>query len=239
MMTPERGGGAEGRYALLSNGANFGCEVMRGLQLLKRPPALLVLPEYAPAAAPGSLTAELPTSRPRRELLRLCGSIPIAYAPPARQSQCARLLRQEALDFLLVACWPYRIEKNIIDSVIKAALNLHPSLLPAYRGADPISRQLECGEHRLGVSLHMLSQHFDRGDIVARSLISAAPSELDRQGLERQTARRGCELFIDAINRYDAGWQLQSQSDVGAKATLSEDQAAPATGKRRNTAASD
>ena len=238
-MTPERGCGGEGRYALLSNGANFGCEVLRGLQSLKRPPALLVLPEYAPAAASGSITAELPTSRPRRKLLQLCASIPIAYAPVARQAQCARLLRQEALDFLLVACWPYRIEKDIIDSVVKAALNLHPSLLPAYRGADPIGSQLECGEHRLGVSLHLLSQHLDRGDIVASSLISAASSEFDRESLERKTARRGCELFIDAINRYDAGWRLQSQSDVDAQDTLCDDQAGPATGKCRNAAAAD
>src|SRR5210317_565501 len=40
--------------------------------------------------------------------------------------------------FLLVACWPKLISVEVIQSVSKAALNLHPSLLPKYRGIDPV-----------------------------------------------------------------------------------------------------
>jgi methionyl-tRNA formyltransferase len=200
------------RYALLLNGSNFACEVLQALRHLHRPPALLVLPEYAPARSPAAAARELVAARPQRRLLQLAHSLPIAYAPEALQSQCARLIRRRAIDFLLVACWPYLIGPELIDSAARAALNLHPSLLPRYRGPDPVACQLERGERRPGVSLHLLSQQFDEGDIVAQCGFPAPIGNPDRARVERQAARLGSRLFIDAINAYDAGWRMRKQA---------------------------
>ena len=131
-------------FALFSNGANFACEALQSLQLKGFNPALLVLPEYSPAmtpaATPAPMTLMQNPCKPPRRLLQLAGPVEIAYAPRAQQVQCARLLQQRAIDFMLVACWPYLIDKLIVNSVSKGALNLHPSLLPSYPGADPHRR---------------------------------------------------------------------------------------------------
>ena len=177
---------------------------------------MLVLPEYPPAARPGAQPVELDAHRPQSRLQQLAGEIPLAYAPELLQQSCARLIRQRSIDFLLVACWPYLIGPAILASVGKAALNLHPSLLPAYRGADPVGRQIELGERRLGVSLHLLSQRFDAGDIVARASLPSLGDNPDRETIEREAARLGAGLFIDALKGYDAGWQLQPQSALTA-----------------------
>jgi methionyl-tRNA formyltransferase len=201
------------RYALLLNGSNFACEVLRSLQEQGHPPDLLVLPEYPPASAASSALLEEGRSQP---LLRLAGALDIAYAPRAHQARLARRLRQAKLDFLLVACWPYLIEQAVVDSVSHLALNLHPSMLPAYRGPDPLGAQLEAGETLPGISLHLLSPVFDAGDILAQSPLPAQPTPGSRRSLERACARLGSRLFIEALNGYDTGWQPVPQAEIAA-----------------------
>jgi methionyl-tRNA formyltransferase len=199
------------RFALFSNGADFACEALQSLQLKGFHPALLVLPEYSPAATPASATLIQNPCKPPRRLLQLAGAVEIAYAPPAQQDQCARLLQHHRVEFMLVACWPYLIDKVVIDNVSKGALNLHPSLLPNYPGADPIGEQLKCVNVRFGVTLHLLNSHFDQGDIVAQAELADPQQHYQRDSLERACAQLGSGLFIDALNEYDAGWQAIPQ----------------------------
>jgi methionyl-tRNA formyltransferase len=198
------------RFALFLNGSNFACEVLQALQQSNVCPSLLVLPEYPPAMRSAPAGEMLSQTLPRRRLLQP-GTIEIAYAPRAQQVQCAHLLRQHKIEFLLVACWPYLIDRLLLESATKAAVNLHPSLLPAYRGPDPIGAQLSCAEPHPGVSLHLLNAQFDQGDIVAQAELESGQAASDRASLERRCAVLGSELFIGALNGYDAGWNLLPQ----------------------------
>ena len=124
-------------------------------------------------------------------------------------------LQLHALDpeFLLVACWPELIEPNALQQASNAALNLHPSLLPKYRGIDPIGEQLKQLENRFGVSLHLLSNEYDCGDIVAQSEVFPK-NKTSRKEIESACAKKGAELFIEALQRYHKpGWTLRSQND--------------------------
>jgi methionyl-tRNA formyltransferase len=208
---------ASPRYALLLNGSNFACEVLRALQQQGLPPDLLVLPEYPPASV--TTAALIEEARPN-PLAQLAGDIEIAYAPRLQQARLAQRLRQAKFDFLLVACWPYLIEQPVIDSVARGALNLHPSLLPSYRGPDPLGEQLAAGETRPGVSLHLLNQAFDEGDILAQSPLPPRPTPANRSILERACARLGSRLFIEALRDYDTGWQPISQDEILSGGTM-------------------
>ena len=180
------------------------------------------------------------TQAPPRNRLLQPGNLEIAYAPRAQQAQCAQQLRQHRIEFILVACWPYLLDRLLLESATKAALNLHPSLLPAYRGPDPIGAQLSCAEPHLGVSLHLLNSQFDQGDIVAQAELDQLEpvqpervqpendqSKNDRASLERCCAKLGVRLFIDAVNGYDAGWNLlpQPSSAEGLPENLPDTQA--------------
>jgi methionyl-tRNA formyltransferase len=202
------------RFALFSNGANFACEALQSLKLKGFHPALLVLPEYSPAVTPASVTLIQNPCKPPRRLLQLAGPVEIAYAPPAQQVQCAHLLQQHRIEFILVACWPYLIDKEVVNSVTKGALNLHPSLLPDYPGADPIGEQLKGVDVKFGVTLHLLNSQFDQGDIVAQAELVDPEEHYQRDSLERTCAQLGSGLFIDALNGYDAGWKAIPQSHL-------------------------
>lgn len=194
-------------FGLLSNGASFSCEVLQALLDADFLPELLILPEYPPAVQSFDQPQNLLAITPQRRLLELAQGIETGYAPAADQASCARLIKQHALDFLLVACWPYRIGNTLIDSALKATLNLHPSLLPAYRGPNPIEQQLEHNETVFGVTLHLLSPQFDQGDIITQSELPDFDRKPNVLILERLNARLGVELFIAALNDFDRGWK--------------------------------
>ena len=205
-MTPENDI-PEASYALLASGANFSCEVLQALQQQHYLPELLILPEYPPAQGLPAADREILSTAPQRRLLQQAQGTEIAYAPASQQAGCANLVEQHAIDFLLVACWPYLIDSVLIDSARKGALNMHPSLLPDFRGPNPVEQQLDCQHTSFGVSLHLLNRHFDQGDIIAQAELRDPVKSPDRSGLEHRCAILGAELFIAAVRQYEQGWR--------------------------------
>jgi len=127
------------------------------------------------------------------------------------QTHISGMLHQLKAEFLVVACWPELLSGNIIQSVSKAALNLHPSLLPKYRGVDPIGYQLKEQDNNFGVSLHLLNNKFDTGDIVLQQA-SEINQHSEKAKIKIETAKQGAGLFIRAINTYEKpGWNLTKQ----------------------------
>jgi methionyl-tRNA formyltransferase len=205
-MTPENDI-PEASYALLASGANFSCEVLQALQQRHYRPSLLILPEYPPAQGLPAADLEILSTAPQRRLLRQAHGTEIAYAPASQQANCASLIERHAIDFLLVACWPYLIDSILIDSASKGALNMHPSLLPDFRGPNPVEQQLDCQQCRFGVSLHLLNRHFDQGDIIAQAELRDLDRPPDRSCLEHRCAVLGTELFIAAVGQHEQGWK--------------------------------
>ena len=184
MTGPDKSSGRIG-YAMLANGAPFSVAVLQALREQGLPPRVLVLPEYAPARqSPADIHGVAPTS----SLLQLASNIELVYVPRQRQAQGAEKLRQRGIDYLLVACWPYLIGEELRLSARVAALNLHPSLLPKYAGANPLERQIASRDTRGGITLHLLDDKFDHGDIVAQAEIGVAGNELERESLESRCA---------------------------------------------------
>ena len=191
-----------GGFALLASGANFSCEVFQALVDRAYLPELLALPEYPPAATPEASHVHLVTAAPERRLLNLAQDIEIVHVPAREQADFAHRIERQQIEFMLVACWPYLIQSRLIDSAGKAALNLHPSLLPNYRGPNPLAQQRAAGDFNFGVSLHLLNQQFDQGDIIAQARLADMGEESSISTIERSCAREGVELFISAVERY-------------------------------------
>ena len=167
-------------------------------------PIALVLPGFAPSILKGlgeiSVDRGGVDNRFVSAAKRL--SIPLISLPESSQTSEVHTITALKADFLLVACWPYLLASEIVNAVDKAALNLHPSLLPGYRGADPVSVQLECREQNLGVSLHLLNREFDRGDIIGQARLELENQVPGRELIETQAARLGTHLFAQAIENF-------------------------------------
>lgn len=63
------------------------------------------------------------------------------------------------------------LHKRIIDLALKCAINLHPSLLPKYRGMSPFQSVLKNNESQTGITIHYMAENVDEGDIIEQMVI--------------------------------------------------------------------
>jgi methionyl-tRNA formyltransferase len=204
------------KYLLLGAGTPFTYQVLQ--RLLERDYAPLAYIQHGTEARhfTGQF-ADIPIENPIRAyplpaLLRQY-SIPCYYHADL---DLVEFIRRLEIDYLLVACWPRLLPQPLLDSVNKAALNLHPSLLPAFRGRDPIRAQMDANTQTLGVSLHLLNEAYDCGDIVLQQAVSVETASY--QAIESTCAIHGADLFIRALQSFsDPGWTLVQQQNLGGQ----------------------
>jgi len=92
--------------------------------------------------------------------------LPVIKAKSANSKEFRNKLLELNPDILLVGTWGEKIKKEIFDIPQIASINIHPSLLPKYRGANPYSRAIMFGETKTGVTFHLINEKFDAGAIV-------------------------------------------------------------------------
>jgi methionyl-tRNA formyltransferase len=100
------------------------------------------------------------------------------------------------------------------------ALNVHPSLLPAYRGAAPIQAALRDGCTRTGVTVIWMSERMDAGDIALVREVDIAPTD-DFGSLHDRLADVGAEALARALARLAAGTLTRAPQDE-ARATFTK-----------------
>ncbi len=160
---------------------------------------LAAVPGPAPASSSLPVVVQ---SRPETVVsLAEARHIPVRHALDFESDGTVAAVRQLAPDFLLVACFPVRLPPVLCDIPTEDALNLHPSLLPRYRGPAPLFWQLRFGERNTGVTLHRLSQRLDRGDIIAQERTSW-PDGIRAPEIEERLAVRGARLFVESLPCY-------------------------------------
>ena len=190
---------------MLASGAHFSRVVLQSLLRRNFYPRLLLLPAYPPANKAEAIAIEVDVE-PASSIRSIGAAIETVFAPQARQREAAELIAE-------VACWPYLIERRFAASATGAALNLHPSLLPKYRGPDPLQQQLATADQRFGVTLHLLDRRFDCGDIVAQAELADAGTNMNLQDLELRCAELGALLFIDALSAWPNWQPVPQQAD--------------------------
>lgn len=126
--------------------------------------------------------------------------IPVYDVDGKNYDQLHQSLSESKPDIILCACFPYLIPEHIYKQAKFAGINIHPSLLPQYRGPQPLFWQLKHGLKRLGVSLHLISNKLDRGDIVAQTNFGFKNGSSEDE-IYQIVARLGVELFHQYLNQ--------------------------------------
>lgn len=197
---------------LLGTGGQFTSVVLQSLIGAAHPPTTYLNWGRMTAAVAGRLAGiELETPVTSDPVVQLCESHRIDLVENA-QEDLANIISGLQADFMCCACWPALIGSEVIETVSCAAMNLHPSLLPAYRGIDPIPAQLQANETDYGVSLHLLNSRFDQGDLIAQVRL-ALDVAANYDSIETLAAEKGAGLLIQAISNYGtANWAPRPQA---------------------------
>ncbi|MDP9024557.1 MAG: methionyl-tRNA formyltransferase, partial [Candidatus Eremiobacteraeota bacterium] len=122
-------------------------------------------------------------------------------------------LSSEPLDLFCLASYGKILPQALLDLPRLGALNVHPSLLPKYRGATPIQTALRNGDTSTGVSVMLMDSGMDTGGIVLQEPLEILPSD-DYETLHDRLAFYGGDLLGQAIDLAERG-ELRSVPQVG------------------------
>ena len=75
-------------------------------------------------------------------------------------------------DYFFTAGYPYKLPSNIISRSNKGSINIHPSLLPSWKGPDPIRNMILNDDDLTGVSAHEMNNEFDSGKLIFQQTIA-------------------------------------------------------------------
>lgn len=112
-----------------------------------------------------------------------------------------RALRPE---LLVVVAYGKILPKALLEIPTVAAINVHSSLLPRYRGAAPINWAILCGDEVTGVSVQHIGEALDAGDIVVSKETPIDPEE-DALQLYTRLSALGAEALSEAVSAFAAG----------------------------------
>jgi len=101
-------------------------------------------------------------------------------------------------ELMLMSCFPRRLPESIFTLPVKGCFNLHPSLLPAYRGPSPVHWQCEHKVSESGVTVHQVNQAFDEGAIAVQKSIKTRHC-VNKVELAYKLALMGGKAFLELI----------------------------------------
>lgn len=104
-------------------------------------------------------------------------------------------------DIAVLAAYGYILKPPLLATPPLGFLNIHPSLLPKYRGAAPIQRAILAGEQETGVTIIALSEPVDAGDIIEQEHVPLGPDETAGE-LSPRLADAGARLVLGTLTRF-------------------------------------
>ena len=110
-------------------------------------------------------------------------------------------IKEQNIDFLVVVAYGLILPQKILDLAKYAALNLHPSALPEFRGAAPIQRTIMAGKAQSKICIIKMNQDLDAGDIMLQEDISL-DKHITAGEFHDQAALIGANLMLQTIDNY-------------------------------------
>ena len=96
---------------------------------------------------------------------------------PETEEEVVRLLQEAKVDFVVLAGFMRVIKQPLLRAFPGRILNIHPSLLPAFRGLEAWRQALEAGVPEAGCTVHLVDEGVDTGKILGQSRVPVLPSD--------------------------------------------------------------
>ena len=187
--------------------------------------AVWVLEELEKGGILPSLVVTAPDKPAGRKLLLTPSPVKVWAAkrgfcilePEKLDSNFISALKTEIYDLFIVAAYGKLIPKEMLGIPKHGVLNVHPSLLPKFRGASPIISAILSGEKETGTSIMLLDEQMDHGPIAAQESldISDIPKASE---LGERLARLGGGMLVDLIPKWVTG-NLKAREQDHAEAS--------------------
>ena len=110
-------------------------------------------------------------ARKRADLL----DIPSAYSKD--EDDIIKILNVYEVDMIVMAGWMRIVSKKFVDEFAGRIINLHPSLLPKYKGLHAVEQAMKAGEGETGCTVHFVTEELDSGAIIKQQTVPILPGD--------------------------------------------------------------
>ena len=138
--------------------------------------------------------------------------IPVLQPDRVRDESFLELFREIAPDMVVLVAFGQILPGEVIDFPKLGCLNVHPSLLPLYRGAAPINWALIRGEEKTGVTVIVMDRGVDSGDILLQEEFPIGPEDT-YDTLHDRLAEEGARLLVEAVEGVVKGTAKRTTQD--------------------------
>ena len=170
-----------------------------------------------------------PSGRKRRltaspvKTAALAASVPVAT--PEKIGEAGDQLAEWNPSIMVVFAYGQYIPRRVFEFPPLGTINLHPSLLPKYRGASPIQSAIADGETESGLSVIRVTERMDAGEILMQRRVEIGPMDTAR-GMSARFAELSADLIIEALSAIRDGtatWRPQDEDQVVECGKLSKE----------------
>lgn len=130
--------------------------------------------------------------------------IPVLQPLKIKEKDAVEELRKYPADIFVVAAFGQLLSEEILNMPRFGCINIHASLLPAYRGAAPIQWCVINGEEKTGVTIMQMAKGMDTGDILLQKEVVLDEKETGGSLFDR-LMETGAELIVEALPKIEAG----------------------------------
>ena len=192
--------------------SEFAAAVLRRLAESRHRPVLVVTPPDRRKGR-GRRTGPPPAAEAAAEL-----DIDLLQAENVNEEAALERIRAARPEGVGVCAFGQLIREPLLSEW--RMLNIHPSLLPRWRGAAPIERAIMAGDARTGVSVMRVTAGLDSGPVALQEEVPIGPED-DFEGLSGKLAGLGGELLVEAFDLQERG-ELELAEQDDAEATYAE-----------------
>jgi len=114
--------------------------------------------------------------------------------------------RAAEVEVVVMAGWMRIVTPVLIEGFAGRLVNIHPSLLPSFKGLDGIGQALAAGVKITGCTVHVVTEELDAGPILAQAAVTVAGND-DHDSLARKVHREEHRLLPAAINAMIPTWR--------------------------------
>jgi methionyl-tRNA formyltransferase len=146
-------------------------------------------------------------------------SVPIKPVADCNAPEFLETLRQDPPDIILSAFYSQIFLREIIRVPRLGCINIHPSLLPQYRGTNPVYWAMVDDCRQAGITIHQIDEGLDTGGILTQADVPILPGDTHHQ-LYRKTVVAGATLLRQTLEKVLASGRIESESQPAGEWTV-------------------
>ena len=152
--------------------------------------------------------------------------LPVVQPVSLKSAEAVAQLAEFHPDVIVVAAFGQILPQSVLDIPSYGCINIHPSLLPRFRGASPVAAAILAGEEFTGVSIMLMDRGLDTGPILARAQIPISAQDTTGS-LTAKLSLIAAQLLQEVLPRWSRGEltpQPQSEAEATHSASISKEE---------------